>query len=62
MAGGSCGDALARDPELVLADVRDGVVTVEAAAREYGVAVTKGKGSWTIDTEATHRLRARMRA
>jgi N-methylhydantoinase B len=59
--GGGYGDALARDPELVLADVRDGVVTVEAAAREYGVVVTGTKGSWAIDAEATDARRARMR-
>jgi N-methylhydantoinase B len=59
--GGGYGDALARDPDRVLADVRDGVVTVEAAAREYGVVVTGAKGSWAIDTEATGALRARMR-
>ena len=60
--GGGYGDALARDPELVLIDLRDGLVTVEAAAREYGVVATRTKGSWAIDLEGTRALRARMRA
>jgi len=46
----------------VLADVRDGVVTVEAAAREYGVIVTGTMGSWAIDEETTASLRGRRRA
>jgi len=47
---------------LVLIDLRDGLVTVEAAAREYGVVATRTKGSWAIDLEGTRALRARMRA
>src|SRR5204862_4291438 len=35
--GGGHGDALKREPERVLADVREGVVSVEAAQRRYGV-------------------------
>ena len=37
--GGGWGDPLARDPELVKRDVRDGYVTIEGAARDYGVVV-----------------------
>ena len=37
--GGGYGDPLARAPERVLADVREGVVSSEAAEREYGVVV-----------------------
>jgi N-methylhydantoinase B len=37
--GGGWGDPLERDPELVLSDVRDGYVTVEAARERYGVVV-----------------------
>ena len=35
--GGGFGNPLERDPERVRADVRDGYVSVEAAARDYGV-------------------------
>ena len=35
--GGGIGDPKDRDREKVLADVRDGFVTVEGAARDYGV-------------------------
>jgi len=59
--GGGYGDPLMRDPERVLADVRDGAVTVEAAQRDYGVVVTGGKGSWAIDPGATRALRARTK-
>ena len=37
--GGGWGDPLTRDPELVKRDVRDGYVTIEGAARDYGVVV-----------------------
>ncbi|HWP58015.1 MAG TPA: hydantoinase B/oxoprolinase family protein [Candidatus Acidoferrales bacterium] len=37
--GGGYGDPFARDPERVRADVVEGYVTPEAAAREYGVVV-----------------------
>ena len=58
--GGGYGDPLLRDPERVLADVRNGAVTVEAAQRDYGVVVTGDAGSWAIDAQATRALRARM--
>ena len=37
--GGGFGPALERDPEAVLADVIDGLVTVEGARRDYGVVI-----------------------
>lgn len=37
--GGGWGDPFGRDPALVLADAREGYVTVEAARRSYGVVV-----------------------
>lgn len=37
--GGGFGEPLERDPERVRADVRDGYVSTEAAARDYGVAL-----------------------
>jgi N-methylhydantoinase A/oxoprolinase/acetone carboxylase beta subunit/N-methylhydantoinase B/oxoprolinase/acetone carboxylase alpha subunit len=49
--GGGWGDPFEREPERVLRDVRDGVVSVEVAARDYGV-VIDGDGR-RIDNEAT---------
>lgn len=37
--GGGFGDPFERDPERVQADVLDGYVTVEAAERDYGIAI-----------------------
>ena len=37
--GGGFGDPLEREPERVMVDVRDGDVTIEGAARDYGVVV-----------------------
>jgi len=37
--GGGFGNPLERDPERVVADVRDGYVSVDAAARDYGVVI-----------------------
>jgi N-methylhydantoinase B len=55
--GGGYGDALSRPPELVLADVREGFVTAEAAERDYGVVLTDdGKA---VDEEATEKRRGR---
>jgi N-methylhydantoinase B len=51
--GGGLGPPERRDPELVLADVRAGKVTVEGAARDYGVVVADGR----VDRDATARLR-----
>jgi N-methylhydantoinase B len=57
--GGGWGDPFARDPAAVLADARNGLVSVEAARAEYGVAIAAG---WTVDAAATADLRARPRA
>ena len=54
--GGGWGDPFVRDPALVLEDVLDGYVTVEGAARDYGVAVDLERQA--IDEEKTARLRA----
>jgi N-methylhydantoinase B len=60
--GGGWGDPLKRDPGRVLADVRDEYVSVEGAARDYGVAI---KGDPATDPEGlqidegeTRRLRS----
>jgi N-methylhydantoinase B len=61
--GGGWGDPMARDPEAVKRDVRDGFVTVEGAARDYGVVVTgdpeRDPEGLAVDAEATARLRGR---
>jgi N-methylhydantoinase B len=44
-----------RDPERVLEDVRNGLVTVEAAERLYRVAIRTDP--WEVDRERTRRLR-----
>jgi N-methylhydantoinase B len=60
--GGGYGDALKRDPGLVLDDVREGYVTAEAAEAAYGVVVKRNGSSWNIDDAATTKLRGKMRA
>ena len=60
--GGGHGDPLARNPERVLADVREGIVSREAAERDYGVVLAPEGRSWMLDEVATQARRARMRA
>ena len=55
--GGGYGDACTRDPARVLRDVRDGIVSAEAAERDYGVAVTQDRRS--VDEARTAALRSR---
>lgn len=55
--GGGYGDPLTRDPASVLADVREGYVSVEAAGRDYGVVLVKGRDGPQVDMDATQRLR-----
>ena len=61
--GGGWGDPFARDPEAVMRDVRDEYVSIEAAARDYGVVVigdpVRDPEGLRIDAEATERLRVR---
>ena len=53
---GGWGNPRQRDPERVLADVREGKVTPEAARRDYAVAVLPRP--WRVDRDATAALRA----
>jgi N-methylhydantoinase B len=55
---GGWGDALERDLALVIKDLRDGLVTIQGAARDYGV-VARGDPP-EIDAAATATLRARL--
>jgi N-methylhydantoinase B len=58
-AGGH-GNALERDLALVARDLRDGLVTIKGAARDYGV-VARGDPP-EIDLAATETLRVKLRA
>jgi len=60
--GGGYGDALCRAPERVLADVREGNVSVEAARQAYGVVITRSRDGLALDAAATARRRAEMMA
>jgi N-methylhydantoinase B len=57
--GAGHGDPLERDPDRVLADVRDGKVTADAARAEYGVVL--GEGGAAVDHDATKGLREGLR-
>jgi N-methylhydantoinase B len=57
--GGGWGDPFERDSFDVLADVRDGYVTVEGARNDYGVVIDVT--DWTIDETQTKRLRTGTR-
>lgn len=62
--GGGWGDPLQRAPQAVLDDVLDEYVSIEAAARDYGV-VLRGsleELNLAIDEQATQQRRAEMRA
>lgn len=53
--GGGYGDPKMRDPQAVLADVRDGKVSLKAAMDIYGVKIVSRP--WRIDDDETARLR-----
>ena len=63
--GGGFGDPLEREPERVRLDVRDGYVTIEGAARHYGVVVSgdpdEDPEGLVVDEKATERLRRSLR-
>lgn len=56
-AGGGYGDSLHRDPKLVCDDVADGFITIDAARRDYGVAINS---AGLLDEAETVRLRREM--
>ena len=64
--GGGYGDPFTRDPEAVLWDVIEGYVSMEAAERDYGVAIrylgredqlVRRPADYQLDPQATGRLR-----
>jgi N-methylhydantoinase B len=58
--GGGYASGFARDPALVLRDLREGYVTIEGARRDYGVAATRQTDDYAIDEHETQRLRATL--
>lgn len=54
--GGGWGDPKKRDPDLVAADVKSGLVSLEKAASDYGVSVDRA--TFTVDYVATGTLRS----
>lgn len=56
--GGGYGDPLERPVEKVWQDVKDNYITVETAAREYGVIIEPA--TLLVDKEKTEKLRAEM--
>jgi N-methylhydantoinase B len=69
--GAGYGDPFERDPALVLTDVLNGYVSIEAAARDYGVVVRSTRRAdeqvslprhFSIDEAATAQLRAQRSA
>jgi N-methylhydantoinase B len=58
--GGGWGDPLQREPARVLRDVRNELVSVDAARRDYGVVIDTQH--WKVDETATASLRAELRA
>jgi N-methylhydantoinase B len=60
VAGGAgYGDPLERDPDRVLADVRDRKVSLDSARRDYGVVLEAGGGA--VDHDATKACREALR-
>jgi N-methylhydantoinase B len=56
--GGGFGDAYRRDPQAVLADVRNGYVSVAGAREDYGVVITDDNGDgYRLDLVQTEELR-----
>ncbi|MBT3369416.1 MAG: hydantoinase B/oxoprolinase family protein, partial [Rhodospirillaceae bacterium] len=58
--GGGWGDPLEREPDKVLVDVRNELVSPEAAFADYGVVVDTA--TWSVDTAATESQRSTLRA
>ena len=55
--GGGFWNPFEREPEKVLADVRSGYVSLEAARRDYGVVIHQQGRRFTLDAPATAELR-----
>jgi N-methylhydantoinase B len=63
--GGGFGDPLERDPALVLEDVADDYVSIERAAKDYGVVIKTIDAElcdFAVDEAATRQAREKIRA
>jgi N-methylhydantoinase B len=58
--GGGFWNPLERDPERVLADVRSGYVSLDAARRDYGVVIRPEGRCYVLDVGATIELRRQI--
>jgi len=56
--GGGYGDPLERDPELVRRDTEDGLISLAHAREAYGVVLIAEEACFSVEEEATERLRA----
>ena len=54
-AGGGYGEPFAREPQRVLDDVLDGLISIDTARRDFGVII---RADGTVDVGATARARA----
>ncbi len=59
--GAGYGDPLERDPQLVLRDVEDGILSLETARRVYGVVLVEEDGRYKVDFAETEKLREAIR-
>ena len=59
-AGGGWGNPKMRDAASVLADVRSGLLSIDAARKRYGVALRRAGGRLSVDEAATAKVRAAM--
>jgi N-methylhydantoinase B len=57
--GGGWGDPLERDPNHVLRDIRNELVSIETAKYDYGVVIDSDH--WTVDDDGTRSLRSEIR-
>jgi N-methylhydantoinase B len=60
--GGGSGNAYRRDPAAVVADVNEGYVSVEAARRDYCVALVRDGRRYQLDSTGTAALRQSVNA
>jgi N-methylhydantoinase B len=58
--GGGYGDPLLRPAERVLADIREGLVSPEAAERDYSVVFKREGSNFVVDAAATRARRAKV--
>jgi len=59
-AGGGYGNPLERDPDRVLEDVEEGLVSMKRAETDYGVIIVQKEGKMRIDQEETDRQRKKL--